>query len=176
MTSARELKHADRERSKRWCPSCNEIRATEWGECERCHAVLISGPKAQVMEHVEFKPPTGTMRHATLIELLNSCGLRPRRQKVNVVSAATPFGEYEEVPHTTQCPICQRDQAYGIYVVTNTDGKTGLELACAQCATSKIPFRQSMGVRTVKHCVLWATIELIAQDSWKITPVEKMER
>ena len=184
-STARQLKRDEREASRRWCPSCYAIVFTEWGECVGhqtkgktdapyfgCHAVLIKGPAPQSMEHVKFPVPTGSISHATLIQILNNSGLRPRYQKVNVVSAATPFGKREEVPHNTECPLCKSAQAYGLYITSYTSGNKQIELACAQCATSKIPFRRDMeGVVCVKHCRLWATIECVGQDAWKLEVV-----
>ena len=157
----------------RWCESCQAIVPTAWGECEKCHAVLIKAPAPYDFGRVDVKLdlPAGHMSHDALITILNSIQLRSRKQKVNVRSAASPEGKYEEVPHTTQCPLCQMAEAYGIYRTVNTNGSSRLELACAQCATSRIPFRQFMGVRIVKCCILFATIQFHAHDAWTIDTI-----
>jgi hypothetical protein len=139
--------------------------------------VLDKAPVPVVYEEKTTPPPAGAMTRATLITVLNSVGLRPRMQKVNVVSAATPFGKREEVPHTTECPLCQARPAYGIYTTSYRSGRTELELACVDCAVAKIPFRRDLdGVVCVKHAVLWATIELVGQDAWKVNVVSSEGR
>jgi hypothetical protein len=198
MTSAKQSKQTDRQASIRWCNSCQALVYTEWGECKGhqglstdepkppwfgCGAVIIPAPKPKVFSHscVDVPSiPAGAMSHDTFIQIINSIGLRERKQKVNGSSTATPMGEYAVVPHTAECPLCQKAQAYGIYVVTmkETDAKaewSQLELACAQCATSRIPFRQAHGVLTVKHAVLFAVIECHAHNAWTITPVTHAE-
>lgn len=177
-------KREEREASKRWCPSCEEIVITEWGECKGhqtkghtgpwfgCGAILIKPAKAKKMEHVSFPRPEGAISHATLIRILNTSGLRPRYQKINGGTAAVPMGERAEVPHNTQCPLCQKAQIYGIYVTSYTDGRRQLEIACADCATSKIPFRRDMsGVVCVRFSRLWAVIECVGQDSWRVETI-----
>lgn len=186
---ASNARHDERQRSMRWCPSCQAIVYTEWDECKGhqtrrgpgvvvpdapfygCGAVL-KPTKPKVFDAVAFPRPTGTISTATLLAILNNSGFRPRKQKVNLDTAATPFGGYVDVPHTTECPLCKSALIHGIYVTTKTDGAAELEIACAQCATSRIPFRQFFGVRVVKHCVLWATIAPVAADAWIIQPVE----
>ena len=180
MTNHRQAKREERLASMRWCASCEAFRVVVWDECERCHAVLKKQAPPVAFEKVEFTLPFRTLTRESLLLLLNSGMIRPRKQKVNVETAATPHGEREIVPHTTECPLCQRRPAYGIYRTqyvpsdTHPAGKRQLELACAFCANDVIPRRHMHGVRIVRHCVLWATITCHGHDAWTIDPVSEM--
>lgn len=195
--SARVLKKEAREASKRWCPSCDAIRATEWGECERCHAVLIAPPKivdyrvAPTPNYPELPP--GTMDRNALIVFLNSGMFRPRKQKVNVGDPTLPMGKMEVVPHSTECPLCKHATIEAIFrterlptcecrsvhpkgTVTcqycggDTTTKIELDLSCFVCAAQSIPNRRDMAGRLiVATTVPIIYLRNISGDQWLMT-------
>lgn len=117
----------------RYCAQCRAMVVMRDGTCPRPHLFNRDAETGEVPKQLR---EAGTLSTSDMIQLLNSLGLKARRQWINE-HGMEPLGRRRKVPHSIECPTCQRDSTVGRLAIVSVDGQKKFELLCQDCIVAR---------------------------------------